>query len=171
MPARSHTTHCLLIPIALSTSAMSLQGCITSQFPLLDDKSAIADPYFAGRYHVVGIDKSFDVEVYLRGTKYLLVQEGKFAYLGTVHNWRSGAYLTQLRPTSEIQGKDAKGPSNYVYFLLRKSSSGAEMNFIPCTGDCDLKDVNDLSNFADDTKDNFTGSEFVTARKTADLGQ
>ena len=153
-------------------AAAALQGCVTSQFPLFDTNSAIADLAFTGHYIVTGIqEKPFEVDVYLNGNTYLITQNAKLAFIGTLHKSPSAVYLAQLR-TATVGRKDNKlSFSGYTYFLVRKSGTGAELNFIPCTGDCGLTDVKDLYNFVSDAIDDFRGAEFVTAKKTAELGK
>jgi hypothetical protein len=152
------------------TGLLLLQGCITSQFPLLDDKSTIVDSSLTGSYIVVASDnKPLHYSVYLHRQKYFLLLDGKLWMIGTLHNWTAGMYLAQARPPVQTDQAGSTISSPYLYFLVRKTDGGAELNDIPCSTECLATNLPDLSNLIAAAMQDFHGKGFATA-KTIDEG-
>jgi hypothetical protein len=56
--------------------AALLQGCVVSQVPLFDEKDAIIEPSFTGRYTFTGLEKiPANWEVFLKDKKYVMVAD------------------------------------------------------------------------------------------------
>ena len=151
----------------LANLAILLQGCVTSQVPLLDDSSPIADPAFTGHYEYVDPQqKTSKIDVFLKDNLYLLVEGGKLKAIVTLHAWdaQAGVQIAQLRNV---------GKREYGYFLIRRTNEGAELNLIPCKGDfsCTVTKIHDLSNLTAGPLQDFKGREYLQAIKLGELNE
>jgi hypothetical protein len=164
---RLHLRNSELIALSALLSAILLQGCVTSQFPLLESKTAVADRSLIGSYITLmpHADKPSISTVYLRGTQYLLSQDGKLGMIVTLHNSSAGVYLAQGRWTKVHDESGKAIPSRYTYFLVRKTATGAELNTLPCSSDCRPTNMTELSNLIALATQDFHGKELLTATK------
>lgn len=153
------------LPVGALLIAAALQGCVSSQVPLLDESTAIADPSFTGRYRISGVDKlPSEMNVFLKDKKYVLVVDPKHFFVATLHRRPDDIYLVQMRATGVS--------SEYNYFLLRKSPSGFELNLIPCDANCNsIHDLDGLNAMADNAASHFNEKGFAQAEKLAELGR
>src|ERR1700756_4250921 len=94
-----------------------LQGCVTSQLPLLDENAAVADPLFAGHYTYT-YSTTGTVDVYLKGKQFLVAENGKLRYIAVVNPW-DAAKKTFIGQAREI------GKAEYSYFLILQTDHGA----------------------------------------------
>lgn len=143
--------------------AVLLQGCVTSQIPLLNDSLAIADSSLTGHYHYVDAQqKPADVDVFLKDKRYLIAVAGKLKYIATLRVWdtaSNSAYLAQVREAGKPQ---------YSYVLIQRTKHGADLNFLHCpTAECYVTNFHDLSNLAH--VEDSDPSDHLAATKTGDL--
>lgn len=144
---------------------MLLQGCVLSRMPLLDDKTAIIDPLLTGHYRLSGLDKlPSELDIYIKENRYVLVASPKDIFIATFHPLQDGVYIAQLRKLG--------ANSRYIYFLIRKSDSGLELNFIPCDASCDpIDNLESLNTMATNAVSHFDEKEFAKAEKISELGR
>jgi hypothetical protein len=130
----------------------SLQGCVTSQFPLLDDKTVIVDGSLSGRYTLPTSpdQQRAEYDIYLKAKEYLLAQNGKLTYIATLHQWHANTYLAQLRSPAKTTSAGHPSPSPYVYMIVKKTESGLDLNLIGCTinDPCKVDSVQELFSLA-----------------------
>lgn len=151
--------------LCLLLIAVALPGCVLSQVPLLEDKTAIIDPSLTGHYRLSGVDKlPLELDVYLKENRYVVVAAPKDIFIMTLHPLQDSTYLAQLRKTG--------GNSRYIYFLSRKSDSGLEINFIPCDAGCEpIGDLESLNTMAANGASHFDEQKSAKAEKIAELGR
>jgi hypothetical protein len=161
--------------VALLSCSALLKGCITSQFPLLDDKSLVIDPSLTGRYEVTeNLDmKPSEFEIYLNRKAYYLVSNGKLVFITTLHKWAGNGYLGELRGTAEPGADGRLRPASYVYLLITKTDKGADLNLIQCETHegCEVKSATDLLKFAAEAEQNPQFKQLGAAIKKAELGR
>jgi hypothetical protein len=153
----------MLSVIIILISAFLLQACVDSQLPLLDETAAVVDPSMTGHYTytysktgIASIDQTGNVDVYQKGKQFLVVQNGKLRFIVTVNQWDT-AKKTFIGQAREV------GQAQYVYFSIRKTDKGAELNFFSCTTNCRVTNFHDLSNMT------FSEEARLIATKTGDL--
>jgi hypothetical protein len=163
------------IPACGALIAVMMQGCVTSHFPLFDDKTLVVDRSLTGHYSLPALPNQQPAEyrVYLKQNEYLLVHDGKLEYLGTLHKWHENTYIAQLRPPAGRTDPKKPSPSEYGYLLVKKTPTGADLNLIQCqtTEICQAGTLDDLYKLAENAEEHPQDKQLATATKTAELGQ
>jgi hypothetical protein len=143
-----------------------LQGCVFSQVPLLEDKTAIIEPSFTGHYRLSELEKlPRDWDIYIKENRYILIPNPKDIFVATLHSFDDGVYIAQSRKIGDN--------SRYLYFLVRKAENlGLEINFIPCDAGCSpIESIESLNTMAANAVSHFNEQEFAKAEKTSELGR
>lgn len=153
----------------------ALQGCVNSQFPLLDKKSLVVDPSLTGRYllHDAAGPKPVEYDVYLKDTEYLLVRDRKLDFIGTLHRSVGGVYLAELRTLATPSIDTHLSPSAYTYMIVKKTGTGVELNLIGCTmnSPCMVKSVDELDKLVSAAVEHPDSSQIEVATKTGERGE
>lgn len=144
----------------------------------------IADPSLTGHYKVTGPAnqnplggdaKPLEYDVYYNGKQYLITNNNKLIYMGTLHKRDGNMYLAQLRLPATATEKGQQSASPYFYMLVQKTDKGAALNLIQCATeaerDCTAKDIQELSMLATVAEQDPQERQLATALKTAELGQ
>ena len=135
--------------------ALFLQGCVTSQVPLLDEGAAVVEASFAGHY-TYAHPTATNVDVYLKGKEFLIVENGKLRFISILNQWDTST-KTFIGQAREV------GKRDYVYFLIQQTEKGTELNFFSCPFNCQATNMHDLSSMT-----SYDG-EHLTATKVGDL--
>lgn len=174
---RTSQLSCVCIVLA----TIPLQGCVTSQLPLLDEKSSIVDKSLTGHYVLTFRDngntesdqKPSAYDVYLKGNKYLFVQNGTLTFIGTLHANGTGGHLVQLREVTR-PGKVGFLGASYSYIIVKNATASVEINSMRCEGvnyPCTVKDLAALLAAAIFSENNPDERQLATATKITELGQ
>ena len=149
--------------------AIALEGCVSSQFPLLGNDTLVVDDSLIGRYQLAtsSSQKPSRFDVFLKGNTYLLVEGSKLAYIGTLHDWHPGTYLAQLRNFSNHGS--AAASNTYTYMLVTKTGTGIRLNRIPCatTDPCQVNSVDQLNDLATAAEQHPQAAQVATAIEIA----
>jgi hypothetical protein len=147
----------------ISALAAALSGCISSNLPLFPRAAGLIDQEIAGAYTVQGFltKTPEDFDVFAKGNEYLIVAQGKLAFVATIHQWNNETRIMQIRPV---------GKTEYFYNLLRRTETGFQLNAIPCQDPhqwvgCTIKNRDELDQWARAAESNFNGPELQTATR------
>jgi hypothetical protein len=150
-----------------------MQGCVTSQFPLLDKNALVADNSLAGHYVLRDAsDKQQEFNLYVKGKMYLIARDSELAYIATIHTWQGDTFIAQLRMPAETTNAKST-PSPFFYMLVTKTDNGLNLNLIGCEsgGDCSISTIDELSKLAAAAQQHPQDSQLATATKTTELNQ
>jgi hypothetical protein len=117
----------LLAAVGLGV-ALALTGCVSSSDRILDERDALADSYFTGRFAYRFVDKVREMQIFQNGKKYLIEENGKLVSLATLHPLRDDFLIVQTWNT-----KRGGADPPYVYYLLRKTADGFEVGKELCS--------------------------------------
>jgi hypothetical protein len=121
-------------PCLFGIVAVSLQGCIYSDEPLLSENQNISDPALLGKYVAAKSElKISTIEVRLTGTQYRLLTLGDSNNILTVdlQMLTPPLYLAQVKIPKKIPKKTPKEYA-YSYWLVYVSPGFLLLNDIPC---------------------------------------
>jgi hypothetical protein len=118
-----------LYAVISMVTALAMAGCVSSSDRILDERDALADSYFTGRFVYQFVDKTREMRIFQNGKKYLIEENGKLVSLATLHPFRDDFLIVQ---TWNL--KRGGGDPPYMYYLLRKTSDGFEVGKELCSG-------------------------------------
>lgn len=107
------------IVVVLVLLGAALGACVAAADRLLDEKSAVADPYFAGRFAFSG-DRV--ITTYLKDKKFLIEEKGELIGFATLHKFSDDLLIAQ-----SWNVKRGGGDPPYLFFLLRKTPTGFDL--------------------------------------------
>lgn len=173
IPFKSVRARTSIVLLGTAFVGAALQGCVDSQFPLLDNKTIVVDDSLTGHYVVTDSSKKTEAyDVYLKGEAYIFAQESKITFIATLHRWQADVYLAQMRSPANLTDVAHPSPSRYSYMIVKKTDQGVDLNLIQCqtTDDCDVTTPEQLDKLAANAEHNPRGNQLATATKAGELG-
>lgn len=125
----------------LITVSAILAGCVASTERLLDEQQGLADSSFTGRFTYELAGKNRNIQIFLKDRKYLIEEDGRLTSFATLHRLRDDILITQ-----GWNVKRTGGDAPYIYYLLRKTAMGFEVDGHLCdsTANCAVRTQEEL---------------------------